>query len=119
MTDAAARERAHCPCGHVLSMCHRENAARWCPPDERLAAEQERTRRLEEALRETDRALRLERGGGTPLKPLEYIALANHNRTALDSAEPRPCGACMEEGIVEGYRCAACGGTGYERKEES
>jgi hypothetical protein len=19
-----------CPCGHVLSMCHRENAARWC-----------------------------------------------------------------------------------------
>jgi hypothetical protein len=23
----------HCPCGHVLPMCHRENARRWCGGD--------------------------------------------------------------------------------------
>ena len=34
-----------CPCGHILKMCHRENAARWCPPN----AHAEQLRELREA----------------------------------------------------------------------
>lgn len=51
--------------------------------------------------------------------PLEERS-SSESKESVDSSddsettEARPCGACMEDGVVEGYTCAACGGTGYE-----
>ena len=47
----AGDELGPCPCGHRMAMCHRANAARYCPPSEGLAAVVEQRDELARALR--------------------------------------------------------------------
>jgi hypothetical protein len=40
VTDLTTIATQACPCGHKIQFCHREAAARWCPPHTELSETQ-------------------------------------------------------------------------------